>query len=337
MSGIGHRRGGGRSARQRARGLQDRRLPPLVDRRGHRGDPAARQRANDFTVDVVDGAMTAGPSDPQLAAAFTDANLAQYDVVVFLSTTGDILTVPMQEAFERYIQGGGGYAGVHAASDTEYTWPWYGQLVGGYFRSHPPGTPTADVDIDRRRRALHRPASRPPGRARTSGTTSRTSAEPVVNGSATVADFSPRASQVHVLATVDESSYDEQDGNTVDDDHPVAWCSDFDGGRSWYTAMGHTEASFADADFRATCSAACRPPPASTPTAASRARPRRPPRTSRRSRSTTTRTRRWRSTSPTTGACSTSSSTAACRCGARRRGPPRRSARSPCRSSTRTG
>ncbi len=205
--------------------------------------------ANDFTVDVVDGAMTAGSSDPQLAAAFTDATLAQYDVVVFLSTTGDILTVPMQEAFERYIQGGGGYAGVHAASDTEYTWPWYGQLVGGYFRSHPPGTPTADVDVT---------DGDEPSTTGLPASWTRTDewynfqdiSEPVVNGSATVADFSPRASQVHVLATVDESSYDEQDGNTVDDDHPVAWCSDFDGGRSWYTAMGHTEASFADADFR---------------------------------------------------------------------------------------
>ena len=68
-----------------------------------------------------------------------------------------------------------------------------------------------------------------------------------MNGNTTVADYSPRARQVKVLATVDESTYDEQDGNTIDDDHPVAWCSDFDGGRSWYTAMGHTQASFTDA------------------------------------------------------------------------------------------
>ena len=53
-----------------------------------------------------------------------------------------------------------------------------------------------------------------------------------------------------VLATVDESTYDEQDGNTVDDDHPIAWCSNFDGGRSWYTGMGHTAASFSEANFR---------------------------------------------------------------------------------------
>src|SRR5215207_8748528 len=81
------------------------------------------------------------------AAAFTDANLAQYDVVVFLSTTGDVLNDTQQAAFERFIQAGGGYAGVHSAADTEYTWGWYGDMLGGYFRNHPAGTPAASVDI----------------------------------------------------------------------------------------------------------------------------------------------------------------------------------------------
>ena len=71
------------------------------------------------------------------AAAFTDANLARYDVVVWLTTTGDVLTDAQQAAFERYIRAGGGYAGIHAASDTEYDWAWYGGLVGAYFRDHP--------------------------------------------------------------------------------------------------------------------------------------------------------------------------------------------------------
>jgi len=184
------------------------------------------------------------------ATAFTDANLAQYDVVAFVSTTGEILNDEQQGAFERYIQGGGGYAGIHAASDTEYSWPWYGELVGGYFRTHPPGTPQATVDIE---------DGDEPSTTDIPASWTRTdewynfqdTTQPVVNGSATVADYSPRARQVHVLATVDESTYDEQDGNGVDDDHPVAWCSDFDGGRSWYTAMGHTQASFAEPEFRA--------------------------------------------------------------------------------------
>ena len=73
--------------------------------------------ANGFTVDATED-----------AAQFTDANLAQYDVVVFLSTTGDVLNDAQQTAFEHYMQAGGGYAGIHSAADTEYTWPWYGQL-----------------------------------------------------------------------------------------------------------------------------------------------------------------------------------------------------------------
>ena len=82
------------------------------------------------------------------ATAFRDAVLSRYDAVVFLSTTGDVLNATQQRAFERYIQAGGGYAGIHAAADTEYDWNWYGHLVGGYFLSHPPGTPAATVHVE---------------------------------------------------------------------------------------------------------------------------------------------------------------------------------------------
>ena len=93
--------------------------------------------ANDFSVDATED-----------SADFNDANLAQYDVVVFLSTTGDVLDDTQQAAFEQYIQAGGGYVGIHAAADTEYTWPWYGEMLGGYFRNHPAGTPDATVEIE---------------------------------------------------------------------------------------------------------------------------------------------------------------------------------------------
>ncbi|NEB06804.1 ThuA domain-containing protein, partial [Streptomyces sp. SID13726] len=81
------------------------------------------------------------------AGAFTDDNLAQYEAVVWLSTTGDVLNDDQQAAFERYIQNGGGYAGIHAASDTEYDWPWYGGLVGAYFSAHPQNQ-TATVKVE---------------------------------------------------------------------------------------------------------------------------------------------------------------------------------------------
>jgi cytochrome c len=71
------------------------------------------------------------------ASAFSDANLRRYAAVVFLLTTGDVLDEGQQAALERFVRAGGGFAGVHSAADTEYDWPWYGRLVGAYFRSHP--------------------------------------------------------------------------------------------------------------------------------------------------------------------------------------------------------
>ncbi|WP_328993099.1 ThuA domain-containing protein [Kribbella sp. NBC_01245] len=163
-------------------------------------------------------------------AAFTDANLAQYEVVIWLSTTGDVLTADQQAAFERYIRAGGGYAGVHAASDTEYQWPWYGKLVGSYFANHPPGTPNADVKVEDH---AH------PSTAEAPTKWNRT--DEWYNY-----QTNPRGA-VHVLASLDETSYS---GGTMGAEHPIAWCQDYDGGRSWYTGMGHTIESFNDATFR---------------------------------------------------------------------------------------
>ena len=64
-------------------------------------------------------------------------NLEKYKVVIFLSTTGDIFNENQQKAFKKYINNGGGFVGIHAATDTEYDWPWYNKLVGAYFKGHP--------------------------------------------------------------------------------------------------------------------------------------------------------------------------------------------------------
>jgi len=80
------------------------------------------------------------------AELFTAVNLKQYTAVIFLSTTGDVLNAEQQKAFESYIKGGGGFVGVHAATDTEYDWPWYGNLVGAWFKSHP-AQQTAILDV----------------------------------------------------------------------------------------------------------------------------------------------------------------------------------------------
>ncbi len=191
---------------------------------------------NNFGVDAIEE-----------TSLFTDAFLARYDAVVWLSTTGDVLNEDQQGAFERYIHAGGGYVGIHSAADTEYTWPWYGQLVGGYFRNHPNGTPTATVEVED---GTHHSTSHLPARwTRVDEWYNYQSPiNPSINGGGT--DYSTRnTTGIHVLLKMDESTYNESDGNTVDDDHPISWCHRFDGGRAWYTGLGHTEASYLEPEF----------------------------------------------------------------------------------------
>jgi type 1 glutamine amidotransferase len=173
---------------------------------------------NDFTV-------VATEDDTQ----FTDANLAQYAAVVFLSATGDPVTTQAEkDAFQRYIEHGGGYVGIHAASDSGYTWSWYGNLVGAYFKQHPAIQPaTVTVEDHSHPSTLGLP-----------NTYTHTDEW---------YDFQtdPR-SQVHVLTSVDDSSYT---GSTMGADHPTTWCHDYDGGRAWYTGMGHTAESYTEPNF----------------------------------------------------------------------------------------
>ncbi len=161
----------------------------------------------------------------ELVAALPDT-----DVVVFLSTTGDVMNDAQQTAFEGFIQNGGGFAGIHAASDTEYEWPWYGGLVGSYFLNHPSGTHDANVLVESRNHPSTEMLS------------------PVWARHDEWYNFqsNPR-DQVNVLLTLDENSYA---GGTMGADHPIAWWHEYDGGRSWYTGGGHTTESFSELLFR---------------------------------------------------------------------------------------
>jgi cytochrome c len=165
-------------------------------------------------------------------AAFTDGNLARFDAVVFLNTTGDVLDAPGEGALQRYVEGGGGFAGVHSATDTEYEWPWYGALVGAYFASHPAVMPAVVVVED----ADH------PSTAQVPAEWERTDEW--------YAFRTNPGETVHVLATLDESTY-EPGESTMGTDHPIVWCRSIGAGRSWYTALGHTAESYAEPAFRA--------------------------------------------------------------------------------------
>ncbi|HEX2880927.1 MAG TPA: ThuA domain-containing protein [Polyangiaceae bacterium] len=173
--------------------------------------------ANDFTVTQTED-----------GADFTDDNLAQYATVVFMNASGDLLDDTQQGAFERYIQAGGGYVGVHCASCGEDEWAWYGDLVGARFSGHPGIQPiTINVEDQTHPSTAHLPAvwiwDEEPYNFATN----------------------PRPN-VTVLATFDESSYE---GGSMGDDHPIIWCHEFDGGRSWYTGLGHMASGYSDEAF----------------------------------------------------------------------------------------
>lgn len=163
----------------------------------------------------------------QDAAVFTPEDLGLFDVVIFNNTTGDILDDQQQAAFEGFIQAGGGFVGVHAATDTEYDWPWFNQLVGGYFAGHPKVQP-AELDI---LIADHPSTAHLPERW--------TRTDEWYN-------FKSMNPDVQVLLNLDETSYT---GGTMGEHHPAAWFHEFDGGRSWYTAGGHTPESFSEDAF----------------------------------------------------------------------------------------
>jgi len=161
------------------------------------------------------------------ASIFTPTALAPFDVVVWLLTSGDVLNTTQQAAFESYIRAGGGYVGVHSASDSEYDWPRYANLVGAYFAGHPPALQKATVRVERSSHLA-------------------TTALPqtwVRSDEWYSFDRNPRA-EVTVLLSLDESSYDV--GSLAMGDHPIAWYHGYDGGRAFYTALGHSEASYAD-------------------------------------------------------------------------------------------
>jgi type 1 glutamine amidotransferase len=191
----------------------------------HDSIPAAIQALTE--LQDSGGFVVEATEDP---TQFTADNLARFRVVVFLLTTGDVLDDDQQAAFEAWIAAGGGYLGVHSAADTEYAWPFYGALVGAYFKAHP-AVQAASVDVA----AADHPAM--------AGLTS-----PWMRTDEWY-DFqtNPRDA-VTVLATVDEVSYT---GGTMGPDHPIVWVhATSGGGRALYTAMGHTQQSYADPAFR---------------------------------------------------------------------------------------
>jgi cytochrome c len=193
-----------------------------------RAELARMGEERDFSVDATE--------DP---SRFSDDGLEQYEVVVLLSTNGPgVLRGAERAAFERWVGGGGGVVAIHAAANADRDWAWYGELLGGArFRNHPPG----DMQFQRATVIVEdpdHPATAPLPRewARTDEWY----------------NFDPEPGPAaHVLATLDERTYDEVDGSPQPDEHPIAWSTTVGRGRSVYTALGHGAESWSDPLYRA--------------------------------------------------------------------------------------
>ena len=174
---------------------------------------------NDFDVDTTSN-----------SGMFNEDTLKQYAAVVFLSNTDNednLFTNYEKNAFQRYIEAGGGFVGVHAATDAGYHWGWYTRLVGANFNGHPEQQTATLHIVDK------------------DNISTKGLPDPWVRKDEWY-NFKNLSKDVHVLITIDEKSYK---GGTNGDTHPMAWYHDFDGGRAWYTELGHTPESYTDPNF----------------------------------------------------------------------------------------
>ncbi|GMQ25003.1 hypothetical protein Aoki45_16850 [Algoriphagus sp. oki45] len=168
------------------------------------------------------------------AANINEENLAQYAAVIFLSTTADVLDHFQEADFERYIQSGGGFVGIHAAADTEYEWGWYGRLVGGYFADHP-GINDPHPNVQQGK--ISKTGEKHPSVDFLPQSFERT------DEWYSYKNVNPNTKKILML---DEASYQ---GGMDMGEHPIAWYHEFDGGRAWYTGGGHTHESFSEENF----------------------------------------------------------------------------------------
>lgn len=194
----------------------------------HEGVAAIRKLAerNNFQVDWQEN-----------ADFVTEKNLEKYQVIIFLNTTADILNEEQQKAVEKFIQSGKGFVGIHSASDTEYGWPWYTKMVGMMFKIHPEQQTAYLRVLDHNFPGMERFPKK-------------------LLWTDEWYEFSAaKSTDLKFLVTVDEKTYNpnakwgDNVGKGMGDFHPISWYHPYDGGRAFYTALGHIPATFSDQTF----------------------------------------------------------------------------------------
>jgi type 1 glutamine amidotransferase len=169
-------------------------------------------------------------------SAFTEANLARYDALIFSNTNNEVFTSDAQRlALRRYIQAGGGFVGIHTAAGTERNWPWFTDMVGGKFLRHcafqkftvrvidgdHPSTRHFGATWDREDEGFY-----------------FTNLNPDIH-----------VLLAHEMSTIRDEGKTQYPGNVFGDLFPSSWCHEFDGGREWYTAYGHSAGHYSDPVF----------------------------------------------------------------------------------------
>ncbi len=162
------------------------------------------------------------------AEVFRSDSLNNFQAVIFFSTTGTILNKDQKESFERFIESGKGFMGIHAATDTEYEWPWYHNVIGAYFASHP-AVQEAHLQVKNRKH----PATK--------------HLKDIWIHKDEWYDFKDVKPGLHVLMNLDEKTY--KDGK-MGEFHPIAWYQEFKTFRMFYTGLGHTKESFDEINFQ---------------------------------------------------------------------------------------
>lgn len=171
---------------------------------------------NNFMVDATEDSL-----------AINTEILNGYQAVIFLSTTGKVLAEKQELALQNFMKKGGGFVGVHAATDCEYNWPWYVAMIGASFESHPAQQKAKLVIVDNKHLSTkHLPA--------------------VWERKDEWYNFKNLNPEINVLINIDESSYT---GGKNKNNHPMAWYHNFGGGKVFYTALGHTTESYRETFF----------------------------------------------------------------------------------------
>ncbi|PNU06906.1 hypothetical protein A8V01_00895 [Novosphingobium guangzhouense] len=181
---------------------------------------------------IAEMARQAGLEPEQVAdPSRFDRPLDTVRLIAFVSTTTrrkdvstEWLVGPRRDVLQAFVRGGGGVLGIHGAADSHYGWPWYGSMIGARFARHPAGTPEGELA---RTKGRHVALKGMPRRFRH------------------VDEwywFTDMAADIRPLVTLSARSIGEEGS----DHHPVSWAREFEGGRVFYTSLGHTEAAWHD-------------------------------------------------------------------------------------------